>query len=95
VSYASYIAPALLGSSAMNGALNETMNNVFWKLRYEKTYDSILATPLGSTGVAVGETAWDLARAPAHGRHAPHLTPQRSGRSWIRTRDLRLIRAAL
>ena len=58
VSYASYIAPALLASSAMNGALNEAMTNVFWKLRYEKTYDSILATPLGPTDVAVGETAW-------------------------------------
>ena len=58
VSYASYIAPALLASSAMNGALNEAMTNVFWKLRYERTYDSMLATPLGPTDVAVGETAW-------------------------------------
>jgi lipooligosaccharide transport system permease protein len=58
VSYASFIAPALLASSAMNGAVNEAMTNVFWKLRYEKTYDSVLATPLGPTDVAVGETAW-------------------------------------
>ena len=57
VSYASYIAPALLASSAMNGALNEAMTNVFWKLRYERTYDSMLATPLGPTDVALGETA--------------------------------------
>jgi lipooligosaccharide transport system permease protein len=58
VSYASYIAPALLASSAMNGALNDALTNVFWKLRYMKLYDSVLATPLGPGDVAVGETIW-------------------------------------
>jgi lipooligosaccharide transport system permease protein len=58
VSYASYIAPALLASSAMNGAVYDGMTNVFFKLRYGKIYDSILSTPLGPTDVAVGETAW-------------------------------------
>jgi lipooligosaccharide transport system permease protein len=58
VSYASYIAPALLASSAMNGALNDAMTNVFWKLRYMKVYDSVLSTPLGPGDVAVGETIW-------------------------------------
>src|SRR5437868_10880153 len=42
----------------MNGAIYDATTNVFWKLRYEKTYDSILATPLGPTDVAVGETSW-------------------------------------
>jgi lipooligosaccharide transport system permease protein len=58
VSYASYIAPALLASSAMNGAVFEAMTNVFWKLRYAKVYDAVLSTPLGPTDVAIGETAW-------------------------------------
>jgi len=58
VSYASYIAPALLASAAMNGAIYDATTNVFWKLRYGKVYDSILATPLGPVDVAVGETAW-------------------------------------
>lgn len=58
VSYASYVAPALLASSAMNGALNDALTNVFWKLRYMKVYDSVLATPLGPGDVAVGETIW-------------------------------------
>ena len=65
VSYASYIAPALLASSAMNGAVNEAMTNVFCKLRYGKTYDSMLSTPLGPTDVAVGETAWAQFRGAA------------------------------
>jgi lipooligosaccharide transport system permease protein len=58
VSYAAYIAPALLASSAMNGAVYDGMTNVFWKLRYGKVYDAMLATPMGPTDVAVGETAW-------------------------------------
>ncbi len=58
VSYASFIAPALLASSAMNGAIYDATTNVFWKLRYGKVYDAVLATPLGPTDVAVGETSW-------------------------------------
>ena len=58
VSYASFIAPALLASSAMNGAVYDATTNVFWKLRYAKVYDAVLATPLGPTDVAVGETSW-------------------------------------
>jgi lipooligosaccharide transport system permease protein len=58
VSYASYVAPALLASAAMNGAVYDATTNVFWKLRYAKVYESMLATPLGPTDVAVGETAW-------------------------------------
>ena len=34
VSYASFIAPGLLASSAMNGAVFDATVNVFWKLRY-------------------------------------------------------------
>ncbi len=58
VSYASYIAPALLASAAMNGAVYDATTNVFWKLRYGRVYDSILATPLAPVDVAIGETAW-------------------------------------
>jgi lipooligosaccharide transport system permease protein len=58
VSYASYIAPALLASAAMNGAVYDATTNVFWKLRYGRVYDSILSTPLAPVDVAIGETAW-------------------------------------
>jgi lipooligosaccharide transport system permease protein len=58
VSYSAYIAPALLASAAMNGAVYDATTNVFWKLRYGRVYDSMLATPLGPVDVAIGETAW-------------------------------------
>ena len=62
VEYAAFVAPALLASSAMNGAWYDA-TNVFWKLRYGKVYDSILATPIAPKDVAAGETIWAVVRA--------------------------------
>lgn len=61
IEYASFIAPALLASAAMNGAIYDA-TNVFWKLKYIKTYDAVLSTPIGPADVAVGETSWALFR---------------------------------
>jgi len=61
VSYASFIAPALLATAAMNGAMYDA-SSTFWKMKYMKLYDSVLATPLGPPDVAVGETGWALFR---------------------------------
>ena len=61
VDYASFVAPALLASAAMNGAIYDA-TNVFWKLKYMKTYDAVLPTPIEPADVAVGETAWALFR---------------------------------
>jgi lipooligosaccharide transport system permease protein len=62
ISYAAFVAPALLATAAMNGAVYESTFNMFFKLKYAKTYDAILATPLGVTDVAVGEVTWALMR---------------------------------
>ncbi len=62
VSYALFVAPALMAASAMNGAVFDSTFNVFFKLRYSKLYDSVLATPLGPRDVAVGEIGWALIR---------------------------------
>ena len=51
--------------AAMNGAVYDATTNVFWKLRYGKVYDSMLATPLGPIDVAIGETAWAQFRGTA------------------------------
>ncbi len=63
ISYAAYVAPALLATAAMNGAVFETIFNVFFKLNYAKTYDGILATPMGIGEIAIGEMLWALLRA--------------------------------
>jgi lipooligosaccharide transport system permease protein len=62
VSYASFVAPAMMASSAMNGAVYDSTMNVFHKLRYSKTYDAMLATPLNTADVALGEIGWALIR---------------------------------
>jgi len=62
VSYTLFVAPGLLASSAMNGAIFDTTYNLFFKLKVAHTYDAVLATPLGTADVALGEIGWALAR---------------------------------
>ena len=63
IPYVAYVAPALLATAAMNGAVFETIFNVFFKLNYAKTYDGVLATPMGITEIALGEMMWALLRS--------------------------------
>jgi lipooligosaccharide transport system permease protein len=63
ISYVAFVAPALLATAAMNGAVFETIFNVFFKLNYAKTYDGVLATPMGITEIALGEMMWALLRS--------------------------------
>jgi lipooligosaccharide transport system permease protein len=58
ISYQLFVAPALLATSSMNGAITEATLNFFFKLRYEKTFDAILSTPLSTADIALGELAW-------------------------------------
>jgi lipooligosaccharide transport system permease protein len=62
IPYQLFVAPALLASSAMNGAITESTFNFFFKLNYEKTFSSILSTPLSPGDIAVGELGWALIR---------------------------------
>jgi lipooligosaccharide transport system permease protein len=62
IDYTAFVAPALLASSAMNGAVYESTMNVFDKLKWKKTYDAVLATPMSPGDVALGEIGWALIR---------------------------------
>jgi lipooligosaccharide transport system permease protein len=62
IAYPTFVAPALLASSAMNGAVYESTMNIFFKLKFDKVYDAILATPLTIGDVALGEITWALIR---------------------------------
>ncbi|WP_372698085.1 ABC transporter permease [Arthrobacter sp. JSM 101049] len=62
ISYAAYIAPALLTVSAMNGALYDSTMNVFFKMNYAKLYQNMLYTSLGPLDVALGEIFLALLR---------------------------------
>ena len=62
IAYTAFVAPGLLASSAMNGAMFDSTFNVFFKLKISKTYDAVLSTPLGVGDVALGELTWALLR---------------------------------
>ena len=62
IPYAAFIAPALLATSAMNGAIYDSTWNVFFKLRFAKLYQGMLATSLGPLDVAAGEIFMALFR---------------------------------
>lgn len=66
VSYATYIAPALLAASAMNGALMDATFNVFFKMHYQRLYQAMTATSLGPLDVALGEIGWAMVRGAAY-----------------------------
>jgi lipooligosaccharide transport system permease protein len=62
VAYAAFVAPGMLAASAMNGAVLDSTFNIFFKLKFEKLYDSILATPMRVVDIARGEITWSLLR---------------------------------
>ncbi len=62
LTYAAFVAPALMASSAMNGAIYETSFNFFFKLKEQKLFHAILATPMGVADIALGEIGWALMR---------------------------------
>ena len=62
VPYAAFIAPALLATAAMNGAVYDSTWNVFFKMHFAKLYEGMLATSLGPLDVALGEILLALAR---------------------------------
>ncbi len=62
VDYEAFLAPGLLAAAAMNGAVFDTTFNFFFKFKYTRSFDAMLATPLRTTDVALGELSWALVR---------------------------------
>ncbi len=62
ITYAQFIAPALLATSAMNGAIYDSTWNVFFKMHFGKIYNGMLSTSMGTLDVALGEIGWALLR---------------------------------
>ena len=66
VPYAEFVAPGMLAASALNGALIDATYNTFFKLKFLKLYDQMLATPLSTGDVARGEITWSQLRGSAY-----------------------------
>jgi len=66
ISYQLFVAPALLAASAMNGAILDSTFGIFFKLRYDKVYEGVLATPMRTLDIARGELTWSLLRSATY-----------------------------
>ncbi|MGH1523710.1 ABC transporter permease [Leifsonia sp. L25] len=66
VPYAAFIAPALLATAAMNGAVYDSTWNVFFKMHFAKLYEGMLSTSLGPLDVALGEILLALLRGAVY-----------------------------
>lgn len=62
IEYRDFVAPGMIAASAMNGALMDATFNFFFKLKYNKLFEQMLATPLRTVDVALGELLWTQAR---------------------------------
>ncbi|MBE0447877.1 MAG: ABC transporter permease [Actinobacteria bacterium] len=62
LSYIQFLAPGLLASTAMFGSSFETTYDSYVRMRYERTYDAVLATPLSIEDVIGGEILWGTTR---------------------------------
>jgi lipooligosaccharide transport system permease protein len=66
-SYVAFLAPGLVAVAAMNGASFEVTYNAFVRLNFQKTYDSMLTTPIQPEDVLAGEVLWAVTRASIYG----------------------------
>jgi lipooligosaccharide transport system permease protein len=67
LSYVEFLAPGLVAVAAMNGASFEVTYNAFVRLNFEKTYASMLTTPVQPEDVLAGEILWAVTRASIYG----------------------------
>jgi lipooligosaccharide transport system permease protein len=62
VPYESFVAPGMMASAAMNGAVFDATFSIFFKLKYMKLYDAVIATPMSAADIAAGELGWSILR---------------------------------
>jgi lipooligosaccharide transport system permease protein len=62
VSYAAFVAPGMLATSAMNGSMLDATFNTFFRLRVDHSYEPVMATPLSVEDIALGELSWCVTR---------------------------------
>ncbi|HTV11322.1 MAG TPA: ABC transporter permease [Acidimicrobiales bacterium] len=62
VPYANFVAPGLLATAAMNGAVYECTTWIFAKLHWTKLYQAVIATPLSPADIAGAEIGFAVAR---------------------------------
>ncbi len=61
--YVEFIAPGIIAAYAMFSASFECTYGSFMRMKHQRTYDSIIATPLSIDDVSAGEMLWGATRS--------------------------------
>jgi lipooligosaccharide transport system permease protein len=67
IPYKEFIAPGLVASAAMWGAVFESTYNIYIKMNENRLYDALIATPVEVPDVVTGEIAWAATRSLVYG----------------------------
>jgi lipooligosaccharide transport system permease protein len=65
--YIEYLAPGIVASSAMFAAAYECSYGTYVRMTYQKTFDAILATPVGLDDLVAGEILWGASKSLLYG----------------------------
>jgi lipooligosaccharide transport system permease protein len=63
IPYILFLAPAILATTGLQGAVFESTYSSFTKLRVQKTYETIMMTPVSVEDVVAGEILWGATKA--------------------------------
>lgn len=58
IPYRSFVAPAMIATSAMNASVFASVNDFFAKFKWIRSYGSMLATPISVANIIRGELLW-------------------------------------
>ncbi|MEU4210437.1 ABC transporter permease [Streptomyces sp. NPDC026206] len=65
--YVTFVAPAMLAVAAMSAAFSTTTFSFFAKLKEQRIYEAILATPVRPFEIATAEVVWATVRGAVYG----------------------------
>lgn len=65
--YINYIAPGIIASSSMFATIYECTYGTFVRMTFQKTFDAILATPVGIDDLIAGEMMWGATKSILYG----------------------------
>jgi lipooligosaccharide transport system permease protein len=67
VPYINYIAPGIIASSSMFAAVYECTYGTYVRMTFQKTFEAILATPVGVDELIAAELAWGATKSMFYG----------------------------
>lgn len=65
--YVNFIAPGMIASSAVFAAVYECTYGTYVRMTFQKTFDGILATPIGMDEITAAEMAWGASKSVLYG----------------------------